>query len=446
MKMLSITLLGLLILFSNSASAQLVGKGDYDASGLRTGEWYYYAPNNGGYVVNGFYVNGKKEGDWVFYHWANSSDWPVEWVEELCACKIKSEYYEYKVTIEYVNGLKHGSHEASADGKKEETGQYKNDEKTGEWKSYYTRIYNTLREVKNYANDKLNGVYRKYESYGGEIKTPFLFSETEYVNDQRHGFYKQYNKRSHYLQPELVGSYFNDKKHGEWKTIWYKSDTAVVTKKITYAHGIIEGEQIEMITPDGDYSSETKEEDIEFVYTYIKDGKEDLAERKSLYYSGAIKSEISPDYILTVYHETGEKKSKVQLDTLGNKSGEYKSYYANGRLWTSGYYLEGEIPDGEWKSFYNNGQLGYHYLFENGKQIGESLLYYKDGTLKEKAFYVDGKRHGAYSYFHKNGRIRDEYYYVNGVMDGIQMRYHANGKKSVKYVYKEGNKTRTRNY
>lgn len=442
MKILVITLLGLFIFFPSSADAQLVGKGEYDESGLRTGEWYYDAPN-GGYVVNGSYVNGKKEGDWVFYYWADR-DWPAKWVEELCACKIKSEYYEYKLTIEYVNGLKHGSHEASADGVKEETGQYKNDEKTGEWKSYYTHYYNTLKAERNYANDKLNGVYKEYESNSGRSKTPILVIETEFLNDQRHGIYKEFNKRSG--QPELIGSYLNDQKHGEWKTIWYKSDTAVVTKKNTYSHGIIEGEQIEMITLEGDNTSEITDEDIEFVYTYIQEGKEDLTKRKSKYYSGAIKSDISPDYILTVYHETGEQKSNVQLDTLGNKSGAYKSYYANGRLWTTGYYLEGEIPDGEWKSFYNNGQLGYHYLYENGKQIGESLLYYKDGTLKEKAFYIDGKRHGPYSYFHKNGLIMKEYNYVNGEMDGVQMRYHANGKKSIKYVYKQGNKVRTKKY
>jgi antitoxin component YwqK of YwqJK toxin-antitoxin module len=185
--------------------------------------------------------------------------------------------------------------------------------------------------------------------------------------------------------------------------------------------------------------------------------------------------------------------------------GEWKSYYAPGRLCDSGG-IRNDVPDGEWKSWYENGQLRFirtfdAFQFEKAKQeiskraskiisspivniaredlrIAYSYLSaaYSFHTIAKKS---SGKRlsgkdwislrervehntlpgnhdylppfleclhHGLYMNFYPDGSVKDSGYYRSGLREGVWEEWINNGKIRSTGFYHRGHKSDTWKY
>ena len=66
---------------------------------------------------------------------------------------------------------------------------------------------------------------------------------------------------------------------------------------------------------------------------------------------------------------------------------EHKQYYDNGNLKVTGIYDENGQKTGEWKSYHENGKLYSVGKFENGKATGKWKFFDENGNLTKTETY-----------------------------------------------------------
>lgn len=181
------------------ADSTLRAEGEY-LNGEKTGEWRYYY-QNGQLEEKGMFKEGKQDGIWIWYY----DNGKIQIEEMFFKGIANGAYKEYDtegkliVSGTYFDGMKAGKWMEEI-GDMYEEGEYRNDQKVGEWTSFYD-----------------NGKTAFKGSYNGG-----------YPNGLHHFYYPNGKLRE-------VQSFAGGVHHGEWKK--YNEDGALYFT-ITYNQGI----------------------------------------------------------------------------------------------------------------------------------------------------------------------------------------------------------------
>ena len=219
------------------------------------------------------------------------------------------------------------------------------------------------REKYTLKNGQLHGLYQEWKEGNFSLE-----EEIEYKDGLKHGKCIFYPYQSDLLRTE--GSYFEDEKHGEWKTFYVDESIYSI---INYTLG----------KQDGLYTSwyENGQKNVEGTY---KDGKEDgLFTYRSP--DGKESSELiykdgKQDGLLIDWYENGQKKLERPFKD-GKQDGLFTYWYKNGLKERQGKFKDGK-RDGLWTNWHNDGVKKEEEIFKNDEKIS-SKCWDEDGTVKE---------------------------------------------------------------
>ena len=79
--------------------------------------------------------------------------------------------------------------------------------------------------------------------------------------------------------------------------------------------------------------------------------------------------------------------------------------------------------------------------FKNGVKNGLTKSFYMDGRLRQTFWYVNGLREDSAKWYHPDGRLFRSTPYKNDTIDGIQVQYYKNGRIKARLGYKKGYRT-----
>ncbi len=158
-------------------------------------------------------------------------------------------------------------------------------------------------------------------------------------------------------------------------------------------------------------------------------------EAKRFYYSNGYLEAIGGDYEpkgqvrkghWKIFHTNTLLELEGDYDDIGKMQGEWKTYYANGKLQSASTY-KNDKREGEFKGYYPNGNLKKVAIFKNDLYDGNVKEYYNSGALKSDIDYKNGMADGAYKTFHLNGSPDLVVGAKNDKMDGTREEYAAPG-------------------
>lgn len=101
-------------------------------------------------------------------------------------------------------------------------------------------------------------------------------------------------------------------------------------------------------------------------------------------------------------------------------------------------YNNGE-KEGELKSFYRNGKLATHAFYKNNRLNGVLKNYYDDGKLKLLFNYSHGMKNGVFEEYYENKILKTKKVYIEDVLNFYE-EYYDNGNIHIKVNNKKENK------
>ena len=232
-----------------------------------------------------------------------------------------------------------------------------------------------------------------------------------WVTIKREGNYKRVHyyeqgkkiKRNHNIitnyydgkTPESIGEWVYSKKQGLWV---FFNEEGVITKAAMYVNDKEEGAWFTY--EDGQLAKSG----------FLKNGQKD-GEWLGYHYGGEIhKKQTYKDGIQMgkeeYFHPNGKLRSLVHI-VNGNKSGDFKEYYANGALELEGQYDAEGKRTGVWKEYYESGKLREVYGFQSDKWHGEYVRYYENGKLEIKGTYNLDQPVDTFKRYDENGNESD---------------------------------------
>jgi antitoxin component YwqK of YwqJK toxin-antitoxin module len=113
------------------------------------------------------------------------------------------------------------------------------------------------------------------------------------------------------------------------------------------------------------------------------------------------------------------------VSDVNYKNGKFfdtiKFYFPNGQLNFKEYYDEKGFEQGEFKLWFASGKLRQYCNMVNGKIIGKTTDYYESGQIEEIGFYDNmGRRDSTWSYYSANGKlIKSEKYKADSLLKTI---------------------------
>lgn len=137
------------------------------------------------------------------------------------------------------------------------------------------------------------------------------------------------------------------------------------------------------------------------------------------------------DDIYTEEHDDGTY-SIGKRDLNGYQQGEWKKYYASGKVFIVANYINDTL-EGPVKSYYKNGILQAENDYIGGKLNGVSKQYDIKGKIIREISYKNNLIYGNCIYY-EDGVIYTERYYKNGIVDGPCKDYYENGKLQHEYI------------
>ncbi|MDA3882024.1 MAG: tetratricopeptide repeat protein [Bacteroidales bacterium] len=118
--------------------------------------------------------------------------------------------------------------------------------------------------------------------------------------------------------------------------------------------------------------------------------------------------------------------------------GAWEYYHTNGRIRSSGNFVDGE-REGEWEWLYaNTGTIDESITYKDGSLNGKHRTYREDGSLKSEAEFVDGKYSGHYYFFSRYGDTLSDVMLEEGVRNGEFLSYYPNGTLKEQAFFKDG--------
>lgn len=337
-------------------------------------------------------------------------------------------------------------------GKIKSEGNRKNAQLDSLWKFYNEEGKLSLSYV--YAEGKKNGIKTVYDT-----ETKQIISEENFTNDARQGIsyyfkegvkYKEvpfekgkengYGKE--YLPDGLIQAitfYKNgfiardekinrkdkfNKKQNIWKEFYA---SGVVKKEMRYRDDKLDG-YLKEFEPDGNLLKAEKYIDGVLQVNVAELVKLDI--QNSYYASGKVKTsgtykEGTPEGFTRRYSEEGVIIGS-ELFKDGIKIGE-------------GVYDEKGYKQGLWKEFYTTGQLKAEGEYINDKKLGEWIYYHLNGKIEQRGKYTkDAKPTGDWKWYYESGNILRTETFVKGLPDGDMFEYSDSGMVVTKGLYLDG--------
>ena len=260
--------------------------------------------------------------------------------------------------ITFKDNNKNGLYEKYEKSKIIETGNYSNNQKNGEWKTYDS--YGKLTKLETYIENKKNGKYQEFQN-------DKLVTEGQYKENLKDGEWKTFD---YYGKLSVLENYKLDKREGLSKK--YSGD--IIIEQGQYVAGLMNGEW----------------------KTYSNNGK---LTSLSNYLNGKLNG-LSKKYSGDIIVEEGQYVG-------GLMNGEWVFRYDNGNLKGKGKYINGDggdlskelkIPkngrEGLWVFYHENGNKSHEYSYINGNAdfAGNfEIDFNEDGSIKGKWEYKNGK-------------------------------------------------------
>lgn len=366
-------------------------------------------------------------------------------------------------------------------------------------------VSNVLISKELYVDDQKNGKSYYYDNRGRLEKT------IEFEKNYKNGFEKHFDTTGNLI---LIIKYsFNNitnseklnrkdkfgRKQGIWKTFYgnekiktyanFRNDTlngyyreyniyGVITKSEYYING-----KKQILSED-----EKPENKYIIKKDYFSDGK---IKSKGIYVDekpvGIHKSYNKKGEITAskTYSDKGIKIGEGIVDKKDKKQGEWKFLYPDGKIRSSGKFVNGK-KEGKWVFFFKSGKIEQKGIYKNGKYSGIWIWYYENGNIrrtgkfikgKEIGFfyelseegdtlskgdyvyglksgewkysvndliqtgkYVTGKKEGIWKEYYSDDKLKFEGAYVEGYPDGKHKHYYFDGKLKLVAFYSVGNK------
>lgn len=189
------------------------------------------------------------------------------------------------------------------------------------------------------------------------------------------------------------------------------------------------------------------------VVNTLSDAKEQHAVNKAYYPNGALMRETLTQPGTTTklhleYYSDGHL-AQVRCDNgpvgrkdcgYGDKTGELKTYYKNGKLKKIMRFAHG-LGDGITEThFDSNGKIGRTEMWVAGVQEGPSEEFWENGRLMTQRTYKNGKTTGSLKKFFEEGGLAEESVTENGVVQQ-EKTYYQNGHPKTETVRRDGTVT-----
>ncbi|WP_025743485.1 hypothetical protein [Aquimarina pacifica] len=392
---------------------KIIGKGKFDDSGLRNGEWIWY-DQFGNISEKENYKNGKLEGKYTSYY--TNGNIEIESFYE--GDRLNGDYKAYNksgalgVHKVFENGTLNGRYltfYALGEISKEYEVNYTEGIPTGELKQYYPD--GSLLKKRPFKNGKINGIEQVYYNTGESS------AEYEYKDDYYNGVYRSFYPNG---QPYEVGTTSEGYYNGDWK--FYYSDGTLM-RETAYSEGKFNGSYKEYDVDGKLISDFTYRNDDFIAHKHFNKNGEVIQEAKKkngeFYYQG-----FSP---------LGDMITEGLYDSKGGKKGEWK-YYTDGVLINKGVY-EDNLLQGAYYSYYRSGQEESIAQYKNDSLSGYYVGYHENGNIARQGWHKNNKAHGFWISYYNDGKIKEKNFYHKGKQHGIQEIYGVEGKLSHTLVF-----------
>lgn len=392
--------------------------------------------NSGILTAKGAYKDGNITGATSIYYTDGKLHYTATYDDKG---KLQGEIKEYYATggVKVVKIMKDSKKEGAYtvyawNGKVSESGQYKDDNQSGEWKWYYPD--GSLQKAGNF-NSKGNPEGRWTFYYrNGKMEETEMFNKdgkdegTDSLYDEDGILYRV----SVYKNGAPESNLFKDKNGNVIASA--KSSGNTFNDIIYSPRGIKSAE--------GTYINDKREGAWKYYDFY---GKQDAFAN----YSEDTLSGLDMDYFLN-----GKVKDSLYYKH-GEKDGYYVSYYINGKMDIQGWYKDGN-KEGDWLYYDVKGNLVKHNYYIGGDLYGHVDFFEDNGKLSERDVYKYGyidkvylydsaekisytytsdKGNGKFLSTYPNGNPLHEFNFVNGIFDGPSKRYYYDGKLSKECTY-----------
>ena len=306
-----------------------------------------------------------------------------------------------------------------ADGTVAFTGAYQDGFMTDEWRWF--RRDGSLSAVRHYRQGKQQDVEELYASTGRVQR------RNHYLDGDLHGLTEQFYDHG---QLQRTGYYEGGDQRGSWRQYY---PTGQLSEEYNVngddAHGLSRS-----YTPGGRLTQERWFEYDRLLSLTAFDSTGQVLDRikiepatKSftLHYPGG-QPRIETGMLCYDY-EGAEKWSlpngKTEISEAyerDNREGPYRRYHPlTGQLIVEGTYRHGKL-EGEFKNYYASGKLSRVGRYRNGNSEGEWLSYFENGQLERASTYVNDELDGYLRTYNMAGELVVEKVYENGELLGFR--------------------------
>lgn len=95
------------------------------------------------------------------------------------------------------------------------------------------------------------------------------------------------------------------------------------------------------------------------------------------------------------------------------------------------------IKEGDFITYYSNDKIQMIGKMKGNKNVGEWKYYFQDGSLETTGFYDNDIPTGKWTWYYPNGKVVEEGNYLNGKREGEWKNYDSTGLLDIIRVYKE---------
>lgn len=278
-----------------------------------------------------------------------------------------------------------------------------NNKKQGIWKEFYDN--KEVKKEQKFNDDSLDGYVKEFDSKGNLLST------------KKYNLGKQILNAPEIANVEVYREVFED------GTLKYEG---------VYSDGVAIGTHFKYIQKRRcDSSSFRKDDTTDIFIRRLVCRNVPIPDSAIEYFDGTLVAKGAVDSIRnrigvwTEYHNTGEFRGKGVYKE-GNRTGDWKFYYASGKLEQEGKYDKKGRAQGPWKWYYESGKLWREETYINGRRDGEMKDYDEEGNVIVQGMYIDGKKEGRWTY--ENADYKEYGNYVNDEPDSLWKSYTMPGK------------------
>jgi|SRR4051812_36672463 len=142
--------------------------------------------------------------------------------------------------------------------------------------------------------------------------------------------------------------------------------------------------------------------------------------------------------IYVIEDKTFNKLLQQELHYVnGEKVGAFTYFFPNGTKGIEGDYVANYL-EGEIKSYYEDGKLYSTRQYKHGLKVGRHTYLYPTGKLEAELNFINDTLNGHYQTNYENGNSKEVFSYNKGMATGNYKYYYENGQLWVEKEYKDG--------